>query len=388
MKIALYYPWIYLKSGVERTILETVKGSKHEYTIFTNHYDKKNTYPEFKSLKVIELRKIPVRRNIFSVIQAAVIIVFQKIDLAAFDLLLVHSEGLGDFILFRNSKIPAICFCHTPLRPVFDIDYKKRVFIKKNLFEKTIYFVFAYIFKVVDRFLWRKYKHVFFNSKETLTRAKIGGLIDKNAKYQILHPGVDWMGTKLTSKFEKYFLVPGRIMWTKNIELAINSFNRFQEITRGKSGFRLVIAGQVDYKSKGYFESLKLLSRQDNRIEFVVNPSKKKMDKLYANCYVVLCTSFNEDWGMVAIEANSYGKAVLAVDKGGLKESQTDGVTGFLLKEDPVVFGEKMRLLTKNGRFSKTIGISARVNSEQYDWSHFIKSLDSIILQLGRGNSG
>jgi hypothetical protein len=40
MKMALYYPWIYLKSGVERTILETIKRSEYEYTIFTNHYDK------------------------------------------------------------------------------------------------------------------------------------------------------------------------------------------------------------------------------------------------------------------------------------------------------------------------------------------------------------
>lgn len=387
MEIALYYPWIYLKSGVERTILETVKRSKHEYTIFTNHYDRKNTYPEFKSLKVIELRKIPVRRNIFSVIQAAVIIIFQKIDLAAFDLLLVHSEGLGDLILFRNSKIPAICFCHTPLRPVFDGVYRKKAMEGLNIIDRSIFVMTSAIFKHVDRFLWRRYKYILFNSRESLKRARKGGLVGRKQQFRILHPGVDWKGTKPTNKFDKYILVPGRIMWTKNIELAINSFNRFQEKTQEKSGFRLVVAGQVDYKSKGYFESLKMLSGQDNRIEFVVNPSEEKMKKLYANCYLVLCTSFNEDWGMVAVEANSYSKAVLAVNKGGLMESQTDGVTGYLLKEDPVVFGEKMRLLVNNGRLSKTIGISARANSKQYDWSCFIKSLDSTILQLGRGNN-
>ena len=387
MKIAVYYPWIHLKSGVERTILETLKRSKHQYTVFTNHYNKKGTYPEFKDFKVIELRKIPVRRNLFSVIRAAVIIIFQKINLAGFDFLLVHSDGLGDLVLVRNNKIPAICFCHTPLRPVFDIDYKERVFMKKNLFEKIVYFVFAYIFKVVDRFLWQKYKYVFLNSKETLTRAKIGNLVGNNTKCQVLHPGVDWKGTKPTNKFDKYFLVPGRIMWTKNIELAIDSFNRFQEITKGEEGFELVIAGQVDHKSKGYFEFLKSLSGKNKGIEFVTNPSEEKMKKLYANCFLVLCTSFNEDWGVVAIEANSFGKPVIALNKGGYLESQINGVTGYLLRADPVAFGEKMRLLTNDRKFNKTMGDSARENSKQYDWIRFIKSFDSTIFRLGRGNN-
>jgi len=387
MKIAIYYPWIHLKSGVERTILETLKRSKHQYTVFTNHYNKKGTYHEFKDFKVIELRKIPVRRNLFSVIRAAVIIIFQKINLAGFDFLLVHSDGLGDLVLVRNNKIPAICFCHTPLRPVFDIDYKERVFMKKNLFEKIVYFVFAYIFKVVDRFLWQKYKYVFLNSKETLTRAKIGNLVGNNTKCQVLHPGVDWKGTKPTNKFDKYFLVPGRIMWTKNIELAIDSFNRFQEITKGEEGFELVIAGQVDHKSKGYFEFLKSLSGKNKGIEFVTNPSEEKMKKLYANCFLVLCTSFNEDWGVVAIEANSFGKPVIALNKGGYLESQINGVTGYLLRADPVAFGEKMRLLTNDRKFNKTMGDSARENSKQYDWIRFIKSFDSTIFRLGRGNN-
>jgi len=387
MKIAIYYPWIHLKSGVERTILETVRRSKHKYTIFTNHYDRKGTYPEFKNLKVVELRKIPVRRNLFSVFQAAVIIIFQKIDLMPYDLLLVHSEGMGDLILFRNNKIPAVCYCHTPLRPVFDIDYKKRVFTKKNIFGKTIYIVFAYIFRVVDRFLWQRYKHVLFNSKETLMRAKGGNLIGKNTKCQILHPGVDWLNIKNTNKPKKYFLVPGRIMWTKNIELAIISFNRFQEITEWKSGFKLVIAGQVDHKSRDYFNLLKSLSAKNKKIEFVANPSEEKMKKLYTNCFLTLCTSFNEDWGMVAVEANSFAKPVIAVNKGGFLESQIDGITGYHLKADPVVFGEKMQLLVNDRKLYRKMSNSARKESRRYDWSCFIKSFDSTISRLWKGNN-
>jgi glycosyltransferase involved in cell wall biosynthesis len=379
MKIALYYPWIYLKSGVERTILETVKRSKHEYTIFTNHYDKKGTYPEFKNLKVVELKKIPIRRNLFSVFQAAIVIIFQKINLKSFDLFLVHSEGLGDLILFRNHEIPAICYCHTPLRPVFDSEYKTRARAKRSSAGKIAYHLLDYFFQIADRYLWTKYRYIFFNSRESLRRAKEGNLLAGDSKYIILHPGIDWEKVKPTWEFKKYFLVPGRIMWTKNIELAINTFNRFQKITKGGMDFRLIIAGQVDFKSRGYLGSLKILAGRNEKVEFVVNPSEERMKKLYADCFLALCTSFNEDWGIVAIEANSFGKPVIAVNKGGYSESQIDGMTGYLLKSDPITFAEKIRLLANNRRLTKKMGSFARKNSKQYDWSYFTDSLDSAI---------
>jgi hypothetical protein len=43
MKVALYYPWVYLTSGAERTILELTGRSRHEWTIFTNRFEPENT---------------------------------------------------------------------------------------------------------------------------------------------------------------------------------------------------------------------------------------------------------------------------------------------------------------------------------------------------------
>lgn len=317
MKIALYYPWIYLKSGIERTILETVKRSKHQYTIYTSHYDPNGTFPEFKKLKVIELKKIPVRRNIFSVIKASITIALQKIDLNNFQLFMVHSEGIGDLILIRNHKIPAVCFCHTPLRPVFDPEYKKRAKAKRSPARRVLYSIFDILFRNTDILLWKRYKYIFFNSKESLRRAKHGRLVSKQTKYITLHPGVDWENIKPGKKFEKYFLVPGRIMWTKNIELAIDSFKLFNS----KIGdYKLIIAGMVDKKSKKYSKSLRKMSPINKNIIFITNPSDKKMASLYSNCFTALSTAFNEDWGITTIEANAYGKPVIAVNMGGLRK--------------------------------------------------------------------
>ena len=378
MKVALYYPWIYLKSGVERTILETVKRSKHEYTIFTNHYDKKGTYHEFKNLKVLELRKIPVRRNIVSVLLAAIVILFQKIDLRSFDLFMVHSEGLGDLILFRNAKIPTICYCHTPLRPVFDNEYKKLSLKKRSLLNKIYFYLFSKIFKFIDRYLWQKYDLVIFNSQESLKRARNGGLLVESTKHNVIYPGIDTKKNIPSWKFENYFLAVGRIMWTKNIELAIRAFEVFEKRHKNKN-FKLIIAGQVDQKSNDYFQNLQKMSGKNTGINFFTNPDDKKIQSLYRNCYAFLATAFNEDFGLTIIEANSYGKPVIAVNSGGFKESQINGTTGFLVNATPNNFADKMLILARNRKLTNQLGKNAREHSKLFDWNLYIKNLDGVM---------
>jgi len=131
MRIALYYPWIYVKGGVGRTILEIKKRSRHEWTIFTSHFNRETSYPEFNDFEVIELKRVPVRRTYFAVLKAGITIFFQKIDLKNFDYLWVHSEGLGDFITFRNHQKPIVCFCHTPLKIIHDPFLRKENLYKK-----------------------------------------------------------------------------------------------------------------------------------------------------------------------------------------------------------------------------------------------------------------
>ena len=384
MRIAIYYPWIYLKSGVERTILETIKGSKHKYTIFTSHYDPNGTFPEFKRLKVVELKKIPVQRDIFSVLKASITIILQKINLKGFHLLLVHSEGLGDLILARNNNIPVVCFCHTPLRPVFDIEYKTRAKARRRLIKRVIYTIFEDMFKIIDRYIWKKYSFIIFNSNESLRRAKHGGLISKKTRYKILHPGVDWENIKPSWKFEKYFLAPGRIMWTKNIELALSAFKSF---SKTNNNYQLIVAGGLDEKSKKYYKRLRNMSAQHQNISFVTNPTDKQLSKLYSNCYAVLTTSFNEDWGLTAIEANAYGKPVISINTGGFKESQINNKTGFIAENNPNQISEKVTYLASHPKDVLLMGRFARNHSRRYTWNEFVKNFDIILKHYGKSES-
>ncbi|MFZ5562619.1 MAG: glycosyltransferase family 1 protein, partial [Thermodesulfobacteriota bacterium] len=115
MKLALYQPWIYLHGGLERSILELVRRSRHEWTIYTGHYDRENTFPEFARLRVIEAGRLSVRRDMASVLGVALAIMCRKLDLKGYDALVVWCDGMGDLITFRNRDLPVFNICSTPL---------------------------------------------------------------------------------------------------------------------------------------------------------------------------------------------------------------------------------------------------------------------------------
>ena len=226
-----------------------------------------------------------------------------------YDVLMVHSEGLGDLLTFRNHQKPVICYCHTPLKVIHD-PYARNEYLRRNPAKAPLLRFFGCVFRFVDRLAWNHYRFIFANSKAVRTRILEAGLAREE---RIEYPsGVDCTVIVPGNRFDKYFLAVTRIKWWKNAELSIEAFKRFRALTPMSSEFRLIVAGQVDDGSVRYFQELQALARTCVGIEFVPNPSSSTLNALYSSCYAVLNTTLNEDWGIVSHEANAYAKPVIA----------------------------------------------------------------------------
>jgi glycosyltransferase involved in cell wall biosynthesis len=385
MNLALYHPWVYLKGGAERVILNIVTRSRHNWTVFTNHFDRFNTFPELQNINIIELSKISVKRNYFSVATSAIKVLFQKVDLKKFDALLISSEGVGDFFTLRNHNIPIICFCHTPLKVIHDPFTKKR-YLMEHKFSVLKYVVFSSIFKIVDKIAWSFYDYIVCNSEETRNRV-LKAKLTSPEKIEVIHPGIDVKKITPIWEYRKYFLIPGRIMWQKNIELGIKAFQQFQ-IQYPNYKFELIIAGMVDEKSKSYYDKLLKLSYGWKNIKFVVNPSDEQLFELYKYCYSVIFTPLNEDWGIVPLEAMAFGKPVICINQGGPRESVINNKTGFLLNNSIEEFVKVMALLAHDESLVYKIGIEGRRHIYQFDWSIFINKLDDLIETIVKRKKG
>jgi len=379
-RVALYYPWIYVRSGVERVILELVQRSRHRYTVFTNHVDYEQTYPEFRTLEhLVVLDDVPVERGFAAVLRAAGTIMRQKLDLQGFDALLVSSEGLGDLITFRNHGLPVLCFCHTPARPVYDPVYR-RVWLERHKRARVPLALFSPLYAFLTRRAWRHYRRVFANSDEVRRRIADGKLYPPE-RVEVLHPGVDVERIQPSFAYDPYFLYAGRIKWTKNVELAVQAFLEFQRLVPDACDWRLIIAGSVDRHSQQYLADLQRLSANQPSIVYRLAASRAELYALYDRATAVLFPSLNEDWGIVPLEAMAFGKPVLAVNQGGPTESVADGATGLLLDPTPRAFAEKMAYLAGHPEEIHRMGINAVVRAERFSWAHFVKRLDEYIEQ-------
>ncbi len=57
-KLALYHPWIYLKAGAERVLLEIAHRIRYEVTFFYNYIDYENIFVEFQKLSKIHVLRL------------------------------------------------------------------------------------------------------------------------------------------------------------------------------------------------------------------------------------------------------------------------------------------------------------------------------------------
>jgi glycosyltransferase involved in cell wall biosynthesis len=269
------------------------------------------------------------------------------------------------------------------LRPAFDPLYRERAFGSRGRAARLALRLGLSIFEAADRVAWRRYARIFCVSEEVRKRVLAARLAPPE-KLEILHPSVGVAADEdREPEFQRFFLIPGRIMWTKNIELGIDAFRIFR---RAHPDFRLVIAGVVDQKSKSYVERLRRLAEGEPGIEFRVSPGDDELKELYRTCYAVLFTAFNEDWGIVPVEAMASGKAVVATNRGGPTESIVHGLQGFLEDPEPSSFAARMAELASDASLARRLGAAGRERSRLFSWDAYARRIDEALDGLLSGS--
>lgn len=373
MKIALYQPWIYLHGGLEKSLLEVVTRSTHEWVVYTGHYEPENTFKEFEDVDVRVLNPTTVKRTIGGTLYSAYQAITTKIPDEDFDAIVVWCDGIGDLIAFRNHDLPLFNICSTPLRAAFDPVYEAMSVEGKGLIYKAFYQVFKYAFRWIDRKAWSYYDGIITTSTEVKSRIIAGGLCVDEARMQMAYPGIEWHVDISKVAYEPFILLPGRIMWTKNIEQGIKAFI----LAQLPKPWKLVVAGFVDEKSHVYLQKLKDMVPKNVTVEFVVSPSSAQLVDLYARASFCLFTPLNEDWGIVPLESMRYGKAVISNARGGPLESVIHEKTGFLHAPDDFDgWASSIRKLALNSTLCLAMGQHANFHVRNFTWRRFVRRID------------
>jgi D-inositol-3-phosphate glycosyltransferase len=98
---------------------------------------------------------------------------------------------------------------------------------------------------------------------------------------------------------------------------------------------------------------------------------RRRVGELLRSADVVVCTPWYEPFGMVALEAMACAVPVVASSVGGLKDTVTDGVTGFhVAPRSPIQLADALRRLQADVRLRRAFGRAARERAmTHYTWS-------------------
>jgi glycosyltransferase involved in cell wall biosynthesis len=121
----------------------------------------------------------------------------------------------------------------------------------------------------------------------------------------VIPPPVDTEKFYISDVREPFYLIVSALVPYKNIQLAIDAFN--------KLGLRLTVAGE------GPLRTL-LETKAGPNIEFLGWVDDAKLAKLYASCQALIFPG-EEDFGIVPLEAQASGRPVIAYRKGGATET-------------------------------------------------------------------
>lgn len=240
---------------------------------------------------------------------------FYFLDLSKYDLIISSTAHFAKGIRTRHKdqnglkKQIHISYIHTPPRFLYGFPGETRK--RSYWYLKPIFWPLDTFLRVVDQQIAKWPDYLICNS-ETV-KARIKKFYNRDATVINPFPVVDTVGIKVIDG--DYFITVNRLVKYKNVDLCIN--------TCGKNGLKLKVVGSGSSE-----EYLKSLAIQYKTVEMVGFMAKKAKYDLIAGCKAMICAVEKEDFGMVPLEANAFGKPVVALRDSGYLETVVEGKTG------------------------------------------------------------
>lgn len=220
------------------------------------------------------------------------------LDLGGYDLIISSDSGPMKGVVTDPSSTH-ICYCHSPMRYLWD---GHSAYLRDmSPLARSLFRVVSHYDRNWDYSAAQRVDHFIATSKYVAGRIRKYYRRDST----IIYPPIDTSQSFLASQHEDYYLAVGRLVPYKRTDILIEACC--------KLGRKLVIVGDGP-------EIKRLKKNSGRNIEFLGEVDEGQLRDVYARCRALLFAA-DEDFGMVPLEVQSYGRPVIAFGKGGSLET-------------------------------------------------------------------
>jgi glycosyltransferase involved in cell wall biosynthesis len=299
LRVAIVHHWFISRAGGER-VVDTIASLFPNADLFTLFLDKQKLSPALQEHKITTsfLDRSRVARRAHRHFLPFFPLAVEMLDLSGYDLIITSDSGPMKGVL-TDPHSTHICYCHSPMRYLWD-GYSAYLRSMPPL-TRTLFGLAAHYVRNWDYAAAQRVDHFIANSMY------VAGRIRKYYRRHstVIHPPINTSQGFLARKHEDYYLAVGRLVPYKRTDILIEACM--------KLGRRLVIVGDGP-------EMKRLKKCSGKNIEFLGEVDDCQLRNLYAQCRALLFAA-DEDFGMVPLEAQSYGRPVIAFGKGGSLET-------------------------------------------------------------------
>ena len=307
-RVAIVHDYLNQRGGAEKVVLE-LSNMWPQAPIYTSLYRPDSTFEEFRGrdIRTSFLDRIPVDqgfRNLFPLYPAA-FWSFGEIDA---DVVIASSSGWAHMARVVESAVHGV-YCYTPARWLYRDEH-----LGRDRRAALLSYV-ASSFRRLDRRAARR-ADLYIATCENVRRL-IADTYQRDAT--VVRPPVDVERFTPQPRGER-LLVISRLLPYKHVDLVVSAAKQL--------GLGLDVVGDGPLLDE-------LRRDAGPHARFHGAASEATVASLLEACSMV-CVAGEEDFGLVAIEAQTAGKPVVAYGRGGARETIVDGVTGVLFAEQKV----------------------------------------------------
>src|SRR4051812_770701 len=364
MRIAIVHDWLYTMGGAEQVLRELLRcyPDADVFTLFDVLSAEDRAKIGFQKAQTSFLQRMPFIRTKHRAYLPLMPIAIEQFDLSGYDLVISSSYAVAKGVITGPNQLH-VSYVHSPMRYAWDLQHE---YLSEGGYSAGIKSAVARTLLHRIRIWDTRTAHgpdaMLANSNFVARRIK--KVYGRDA--EVIYPPVTMSSLPARLPVGDHFLAASRLVPYKKIEAVIEAFN-------GMPDQKLVVAGDGP-------EAGRLKAMAGPNITFAGFVSDVRLRELMATARAFVFAA-EEDFGIIVVEAQSEGAPVLALGRGGARETVSaapDLRTGmFFDANEPATIAACVRaFISREHEFSRD---TCRAHAQKFSAERFRAELMSFI---------